>query len=335
VECLKIVAAQAFKPVIGAADLSVTQLENLAERAGLPGSIIENCAGSVPLHATESFLNSLHNKLGDPDYLFKSLKIDANEKRETHSVVGVPLPTGETGIEALQTLTSTFNNYITGAQFYCETKGDLLWVERTTSATDWSNTWPVMQYNLSIILLGVCRTLGQGMRPIALKLPLMQTDGNLPDTLRDIPITLNRYRFGMGFKLHDIVTTGFTLKNDKSSLNEAGATVLAENLHEAFASCLSMFLTAPTTDNLSDRVGKSFGFSPRTYRRHMKNLGTSHAKVLSDVRLDLALKLLEDDCVSVETVSIELGYAHPGDFTRFFKRRMGCCPTEYRLRKFG
>jgi AraC-like DNA-binding protein len=67
----------------------------------------------------------------------------------------------------------------------------------------------------------------------------------------------------------------------------------------------------------------------------LKHLDTSHAKILSDVRLDLALKLLQDDRVNVETVAIELGYAHPGDFSRFFKNRMGCCPTEYRLRKFG
>ena len=255
----------------------------------------------------------------DPDYLFNSLKTDAVEKREIHSVVGIPLPAGKTGIEALRSLASTFNSYITGAQFYCETKGDLLWIERTTSATDWSNAWPVLQYNLSIILLGVRRTLGRELRPIALKLPVMQTDGNLPDTLRNIPITLNRDRFGMGFNLEDIVTAGFTLRNHESTLKDGSAAALDENLREAFASCLSMFLISSTTDKLSDRVAKSFGFSPRTYRRQMANLGTSHATMLSDVRLDLALKLLEDDCVSVETVSIELGYAHPGHFTRFFK----------------
>lgn len=79
----KLVTVQAIQPMIRATDLSVVQLAYLAERAGLPGSIIETPTGIVPLKSTESFLNLVHQRVGDPEFLFKSLGTDTAEKRET------------------------------------------------------------------------------------------------------------------------------------------------------------------------------------------------------------------------------------------------------------
>jgi AraC-like DNA-binding protein len=330
---LSLVAARAFKPMIGAASLPTLQLERLAERAGLCGSIIDNPTGIVPLHATEHFMDLVHRKVGNSSFLFNSLGIDALEKRETHAVVGIPLPVGVTGIEALQALSSTFNNYITGARFYCEIRDNLLWVKRTTSATEWSDAWSILQYNLSIILLGARRILGRNTRPVALCLPQTQINEEVPDELRELPIIKNKDGFGVAFDMLEIAMVGFTLKNTGRPATGTMDEPMAEDRLEAFASCLSTFVTSSTSDKLADRVSHAFGCSPRSYRRQLAQLGTSHSKLMSDVRLDLALTLLEDGNTLVADVAVELGYAHSGDFTRFFKNRMGCSPVEYRKRR--
>jgi AraC-like DNA-binding protein len=319
--------------MIGAASLPTLQLERLAERAGLSGSIIENPTGIVPLHATEHFMNLVHLKVGDPAFLFKSLGIDAVEKRQTHAIVGIPLPVGVTGIEAFHALSSRFNNYITGARFSCEIRDNLLWIERTTSATEWSDVWSVLQYNLSIILLGARRILGRNVRPVALCLPLTQIDDEMPDELREHPIIQKKDRFGIAFDMLEIAMAGFTLKNTGRPATGTLDEPMAEDRLQAFASCLSTFVTSSTSDKIADRVSHAFGCSPRSYRRQLAQLGTSHSKLLSDVRLDLALTLLEDGGTLVADVAVELGYAHSGDFTRFFKNRMGCSPVEYRKRR--
>jgi AraC-like DNA-binding protein len=325
-----IVAAHAFKPLIGAASMPTQQLERLAERAGLPGRIIEDTTGYVPLTATESFLNLVHRKLGDPSFLYDSLTLDMYEKNETHAVVGIPLPIGETGKEALQALTDTFNCYITGATFYCQVDGRFLWVERTTSATEWSNEWPVVQYNLSIMLLGVRRVLGRWVRPVALHLPELETNDKLPDELRDIPIYLKKDGFGLAFDVLDVASSGFTLGHTETHPHILMTEPAKLDVQSAISSCLSQFIMSSTTDTLSKRVAKSFGISERSYRRELANFGTNHSKLLADVRLDAAIKLLADETNAVADIAVELGYAHSGDFTRFFKRRVGCSPTEYR-----
>ena len=281
-----IVAAHAIKPMIGAAAIPMPQLERLAERAGLPGSIIEDTTGYVPLHATESFLNLVHRKLGDPSFLYTSLSLDMSEKQETHSVVGIPLPVGATGKEALQALTTTFNRYITGTRFYCEIRGELLWIERTTSATDWSDEWPIIQYNLSIMLLGVRRVLGRRVHPRALHLPVITTQADIPEELRGIPVTLKKQGFGMAFDVVDVAFSGFTLGHTENRSNRLMSEAIRMDIRSAISSCLSQFIMSSTTDTLSKRVAKSFGISERSYRRELANFGTNHSKLLADIRLD-------------------------------------------------
>ena len=89
---LNLVVAQAIKPAITASDLSLHSLERVADSAGLPPSIVHNPAGIVPLHAVELFLSLLQQKVGEQSFLFKSLELDPEENRKTHSVVGIPLP---------------------------------------------------------------------------------------------------------------------------------------------------------------------------------------------------------------------------------------------------
>ncbi len=324
------VIAQAIQPVFGAAPLSTQKLESLAERAGLPACIVENTSGFVPLSATESFLNSVQFDVGDSTFLFDSLGLDIAEKRASHSVVGVPLPTGVTGKEALQSMTATFNCFISGARFSCERQGNLFWVVRTTSATEWSNEWSVLQYNLSIMISGACRLFGRKVRPIALCLPEARSQDELPEDIRDLPIILDRNRFGIALSVASVASAGFVLQGPEKTAIEHRTEPLTGTMLQELATCLAKFVTSPTSDKLSERVAHAFGLSTRSYRRHLANFGMSHSRLLSDVRLDLALTLLKDDLLSITEIAFELGYAHSGDFTRFFKDRMGCSPLEFR-----
>ena len=330
---LNLVVAEAIRPALGASGIPASRLERLAERAGLPPRIVYEPAGFVPLHATEHFLDLLQRQAGDSGFLFASLDFDPDEKRQTHSVVGVPLPCGRTGVEALEQMTATFNQFITGARFSCRREGGLLWVMRTTGATEWSDVWPVLQYNLSIVAHGTARILGRGLRPRALRLPVQPAAQDLPEDLRDLPIVPDRHRFGLAYHLADIAAHAFVLAEAARAQAGPATDPILGLTRGAIGACISRFLTSTATDSLSERVAQSFGMSARSYRRHLAELGTTHASLLADVRLDLALKLLDDQNHPVTAVAYELGYAHPGDFTRFFKARMGVCPFEYRQRE--
>lgn len=330
---LNVVVAQAIKPVLGAVPMPKFKLELIAERAGLPASTVEDPTGFVPLNAIECFLNLIHKEVGDPTFLFDSLDMDIVEKHETHAVVGVPLPTGVTGQEALQIMSATFNRFITGPRYMCETRGSRLWVLRTTSATEWSDNWSVVQYNLSIMLRGARRILGQNVTPVALCLPDAQRPEKLPEEFCELPISRNRDRFGIAFSIVDVASASFVLKAAEYPSGGHLTEPMFDTTIQTMASCLSKYVMSSTSDRLSERVAKAFGFSTRSYRRQLAKMGTSHARLLSDVRLDLALTLLADDTNSVTEIAYELGYVHPGDFTRFFRGRMGYSPLEFRQRR--
>ena len=332
---MNLVAAAAIRPVLGASGLSSIQLERTASRAGLPEKILWDHSGIAPLHATEKFLAILQQQLGDPGFLFNSLDLDQDERKMTHSVVGIPLPTGFTTVEALDRVTCIFNCFISGARFSCTVKGDRIWVMRTTGATDWSDKWPVLQYNLGIISLATKRLLGADVKPVELALPIKPPGNQIPEALGDTPISVSRERFGMAFKLADIHARAIPLSGAARPHPGHPAHPIEADQLRSIADCISGFLASSPPNRLSDRVGKAFGMSARTYRRHLAQMGTTHARLLADVRLNLALGLLADDRVSVTEIAMELGYAYPGDFTRFFKARMAVSPAEFRRLRCG
>lgn len=59
-------------------------------------------------------------------------------------------------------------------------------------------------------------------------------------------------------------------------------------------------------------------------------LGTSPGKLISDLRLDQAEKLLSGSSLSIAQVSIACRFATPGSFSRAFKTRYGMTPRDYR-----
>ncbi|MCV2888127.1 AraC family transcriptional regulator [Ruegeria aquimaris] len=325
---LDLVYAPALSPVFGAAALPSSLLERFAEKAGLPGSIVDDPKGFVPLYATELFLDLVQREKGQDTFLFDSLSMDPSERSQAHSVVGVPLPEGFTSKEALDVMTQSFNGHITGARFSSEIQGGRIWVLRTTAATEWSDLWSVLQYNLSIMLAGVRRTLNSEIRPVCLRLPARFSSEHLPEIL-DLPVELDAGHFGLAFNLCDVIHADRMLDQTSASKPVTVANPLSNNLMAALSECMNEFAMSSPNCCSADRVANAFGLSTRSYRRKLAAIGTSHAQLLSNTRLKNACRMLAGQSQSVTQVAYELGYGNPGDFTRFFKGRIGCTPMQY------
>jgi AraC-like DNA-binding protein len=323
---LHIVTGEAITPVLGSVPCSVESLLRISEGVGFPAAFIENPFGFVPLHATEHLLFLIQQRVGDPTFLFRSLELDAEERRNSDSVIHIPLPTGRTGFEAVAGFVQELNRRITGTRFLTAIDDDRLWVLRTTGATEWSDEWSVQQYNLTIVLTGVRRAIGHRLSPVVLRLSCLPDRIALPEELADLPVELARDSFGLAFSLSDLSRTGFRLPGagrDLPGPDEPDALT-------AVATLLSRLILSGTTDRLSERAAQAFGMSVRSYRRHLADLGKSHGSLLADARLKLALELLLNADLDVTEIAMELGYAFSGDFTRFFRGRTGLSPSRYR-----
>ena len=79
------------------------------------------------------------------------------------------------------------------------------------------------------------------------------------------------------------------------------------------------------------RTSELMGISERTLQRRLAGLGLTFSRMVDDVRLAQAHKLIRQQKKLTEVAKM-LGYADPGSFTRAFERWMGITPKQYQKR---
>lgn len=83
----------------------------------------------------------------------------------------------------------------------------------------------------------------------------------------------------------------------------------------------------PTLDKTATRLH----MTPRTLHRHLKNEGTSYRQLLENVYQTIATQQLVNSNITVEEISLLLGYIDVANFRRAFKRWTGKTPSDYRF----
>ena len=73
----------------------------------------------------------------------------------------------------------------------------------------------------------------------------------------------------------------------------------------------------------------------RTLIRHLASEGVRYQQILDQVRSEQACWLLEHTELSMEVIAERLGYQDTSNFSRTFRRWLGCPPRSYRQRVTG
>ena len=79
-----------------------------------------------------------------------------------------------------------------------------------------------------------------------------------------------------------------------------------------------------------DGLAAMIGVSRRTLQRHLQQRGQTYARLLEQVRLQLARRMLAESSINVIEVAFEVGYSDPSHFSRAFRRWTGVAPSTYR-----
>lgn len=84
-----------------------------------------------------------------------------------------------------------------------------------------------------------------------------------------------------------------------------------------------------TVENLAIRAG----MSPRNFARtFLRETGTTPAKYIDLIRLEHAIRLLEDTRQPIATIAVECGYSSTEHLRRVFQKHVGISPYAYRER---
>lgn len=325
---MDVVKGSVIEPIIRAIPRSERWTEHLLDQCGLPPPLLEAQRGVIPLYAGERFLCELSRKLGDDAFNYRSIA-DTLAGGEAE-VANIPIDLSLTGLDAAKKFVGECDRVLTGTRFFWALEGRIFWLLRTTGTTDWSDLWPVTQYNLSIILVGMRRLFGRSLRPTGIRLGSDRHPGKLPDDLAGVPVQTAAPYTGLGFDIGALpaaytpYSPGSTASG-RSPIQEHSITGTA-----GITACLRQYLHSEQTDRLAERAARAFGVSLRSYQRNLSRLGTTHSRLVADARLGMAFEFLSNPDRSITEISIDLGYAHTTDFTRFFRSRTGVTPSTYR-----
>ena len=83
------------------------------------------------------------------------------------------------------------------------------------------------------------------------------------------------------------------------------------------------------------QVATLFAITERQLQRKLKAQGTSFGELLDQVRLDLALRYLQDSRMTMVDIALSLGFNDQSNFVKAFKRWQGETPGQYRGRTVG
>ncbi|MCF3936793.1 AraC family transcriptional regulator [Gordonia tangerina] len=89
-------------------------------------------------------------------------------------------------------------------------------------------------------------------------------------------------------------------------------------------------LLLPTGRCSVEQVARSLGVDRRTVHRRLDDDGTSFSAVLDDTRAELAQHMVAGRRQSMIDISESLGFASPGNFSRWFRKRFGQSPSQWR-----
>jgi len=79
------------------------------------------------------------------------------------------------------------------------------------------------------------------------------------------------------------------------------------------------------------QIAKEFNMSHKYFCRFFKtNFNKTFIEYLNDVRLENAIRILERENASITETAISCGFGNMSYFTRTFRKKVGCTPSEYR-----
>ncbi|MEZ9591747.1 helix-turn-helix transcriptional regulator [Vibrio breoganii] len=97
--------------------------------------------------------------------------------------------------------------------------------------------------------------------------------------------------------------------------------------HEQFASALMPYIGERKLD--LDGASEILNTSRRTIQRKLNSEHTTFRKVIEQLHMQFAIRVLEDGRFSISDIASHLGYANSSKFIRAFKRITGLPPMQY------
>lgn len=103
--------------------------------------------------------------------------------------------------------------------------------------------------------------------------------------------------------------------------------ITAERLNALLAYLRTNYKRPLTSRDIEREMSYNFDYLNQLFSKH---LHISIFRLLESIRMEEAMHILQTQALSVKEIAGEVGYSDEAYFSRVFKKRTGCTPTEYR-----
>jgi AraC-like DNA-binding protein len=204
-----------------------------------------------------------------------------------------------------------------------------LWLVRRPRGAPNENEWPAELYSIAVYVKFVQRLLSTDCLPSRIYLRSDVPLQSMPPQWHDSEIKTCQPHTAVAIPLELLPPEGDT-DNEALSVVEASAITLKPltTQQDQARNIVRTFVRAGKSDISSPAI--ALGMSVRSFQRKLKALGLNYKALVSQSRLERARELLVAQDLTISDIAFELGYKHPGDFTRAFTLNNRMTPRDYR-----
>lgn len=298
---------------------------------GIPFAVVDALETPIPLRAMVGLLDRAAHHLGD-----RTFGLELGERMAANAFGCWVLhgATSPTLAVAIRRLSCTINLHQTGAHLELATHEDHFVLRHVMPLFERS----IQTHADHIIapMLMLCRRyLGMGWRPreIELNYPRDPDAARLEERL-GVPVRFGGRGVGVALEAADLAQPlrfAPPPGSERLTVREVVAEAVLADAPEparAISALVALRLFEGETD--IDGTARMAGLSVQALQRKLRDKGYSYRDIVGLARRRRAEALLRETDMPVLEVALALGYDDHANFTRAFRRWVGCTPSHYR-----
>lgn len=258
---------------------------------------------------------------------------------ETHSIstksmLGMLLNLCDTVGEAIEAIIKYYNVVSSGARYELHVKGEHAWFIRKGLIPELSEDRILQDLSLCDFVKAFQNTIDMEWSPEKLFFSYPSPKNREPyDKLLKCPIQFNASKQAIQFQASLLKQKG---RVSETLLRQLSADIVSwskqnpdQSFRDIVTQAVDIFL--PTGVCGARSVATLFNLHPRTLRRQLQKEGGSFANLLEARRKVYATFYLKKTNMTINEISLALGYSAPEAFTRAFRRWYTIVPSEWRI----
>ncbi len=322
------VRGSAYLPFVEFLDTAGVSIDRGIERDLVPAIVHRDGEALVPVHLAHSFLEKGAHKLGREDF---GILVGRNFRVVELGAFGRSLYRSLTLNDALNKVQSTFSLYSSAERVW--------WMRKTKDMAFFLHTYvhetkPGSRYArhcaLTLMRDMIRLAAGRNWQPSIVLTPDLNDISILREEFCEPEFRQSRYS-GFSFPAALLSLPVHRHEDCRGAVSDKDAFDTATPGNDFLGSLRQVIMTLmPERQSGLEHVAQALGVHPRTLQRRLRALGQDYSELLSQIRFEKTLRLMQDSDLRIFDIALELGFQDASNFSRSFRQWTGVTPTEYR-----